>query len=370
MYDILRVDIHNIYINSYNKHLYQFRYDIDMRIAIIGAGVAGSFLASILNREHNVEVFESSKREEHFPVCAWGTSRYMLEYYSKLADLNFDDYILHIGKKIEMRLPTGEKEFLDCNGLVTYDKERWEKDLLSKVRVNYGIRVSSDTFPLHRYDYVLDCTGFHRTMLPHVDDFIVPAYEYLLENVKHDEFYIIGYKNATGYFWYFPLNNNRAFVGAGDVKKVYHGMEEFFNENKDVKIIRKIGRPIRITPPTKMEPFSDRNIIGVGESIGCVFPLLGEGIIPSLICSEILLNSIISNKIDIARYRNEVIKRFRYYDNVYRLVRLLIENRFSKIKHVNIIYSIYRNMKREEKRFGFEINLNKLRRILNSLHNI
>ncbi len=339
-----------------------------MRIAIIGAGVSGSFLASMLNSKgHEVEVFEGAKKEDHFPVCAWGTCKKMLDHYSKLAGLDFDNYVLHIGKRVEMRLPNGDKEYLNCLGLVTYHKQRWEEDLLNGIKMNYGIRCSLDNFPLHKYDYILDCTGFHRSMLPRVDDFIVPAYEYMVDNAPHDEFYIIGYKNATGYFWYFPLSNNKAFVGAGDINKRYHGIKEFFDENKGIRIIRKIGRPIRITPPTRMEPFNYKNVIGVGESIGCVFPLLGEGIIPSLICSEILLDSIDANGIDLKYYRSNVIKRFKYYDDVYRVVRLLISKEFNKIKHMNLLYSMYRNMKREEARFGFEISLNKLSKMLRSL---
>ncbi len=337
-----------------------------MKIAIIGAGVSGAFLARMLD-EHQVEVFEGYPKEEHFPVCAWGASRNMLDYYSKLAGLNFDDYILHVGKKVEMRLPNGNKEFLDCLGLVTYHKKRWEEDLLRSIKINYGVRCRLDTFPLHKYDYVLDCTGFHRSMLPKVDDeLVVPAYEYMVDNVKHNEFYILGYRNATGYFWYFPLENSRAFIGAGDINRRYYGIKEFFEENKGAKILSKIGRPIRITPPTRMEPFYHKNVIGVGEAIGCVFPLLGEGIIPSLISAEILLNSI-DNKIDLEYYRRNILKRFKYYDDVYKLIRLMIEGKFSKFRHWNIIYSMYKNMKKEEKRFGFEISINKLKNMLNAL---
>ena len=340
-----------------------------MKIAIIGAGVSGAFLARML-KDHQVEIFESYPKEKHFPVCAWGASRNMLDYYSKLAGLNFDDYILHTGQKVEMRLPNGQREFLRCLGLVTYHKQRWEDDLLADTKVNYGVRCTLATFPINKYDYVLDCTGFHRSMLPKVDDeLIVPAYEYMVENVKHDEFYIMGYRNATGYFWYFPLSDNRAFIGAGDINRRYYGIKEFFEENKDAKILNKIGRPIRITPPTRMEPFYYKNVIGVGEAIGCVFPLLGEGIIPSLISAEILLDSIDNDRIDLDHYRENVLRRFKYYDDVYKLIRLMIERKFSKLRHWNIIYSMYKNMKKEEKRFGFEISINKLKKMLNALQN-
>ena len=340
-----------------------------MRIAIIGAGVSGSFLARMLKDEHEVTIFEASSKDKHFPVCAWGASRNMLDYYSRLADLDFDDYVLHIGKKVKIKLPDGNVEYLRCLGLVTYDKKRWEEDMLQGIDVRYNTRCNINNFPLHRYDYVFDCTGFHRSMLPKVsDELIVPAYEYMVDNVKYDEFYILGYKHATGYFWHFPLNNGKAFIGAGDINKRYHGIDEFFNDNKDARIIMKIGRPIRITPPEHMQPFTYKNVIGVGEAIGCVFPLLGEGIIPSLICSELLLNSIDNNRIDLEYYRKQVIDRFKYYSDVYRLLRLLIDRRFSKIRHLGILYNIYKNMKSEERRFGFEVSLDKLRKMINALN--
>ena len=96
-------------------------------------------------------------------------------------------------------------------------------------------------------------------------DFIIPAYEYLIENPDEinieNDFYVIGYKNARGYFWYFPLNNGRAYVGAGDIDRKYYGINEFFQDNPSAKIIKKIGRPIRLAPPKRMEPFFHNNVI-------------------------------------------------------------------------------------------------------------
>src|SRR5215217_5003834 len=87
-----------------------------MNIAIAGAGVAGSYLGHLLQKHgHNVEIFESSNRENHWPVCAWGASRNILAMFSKHADLNFDDYIFHVGKILRMELPNDKKEYLDLN---------------------------------------------------------------------------------------------------------------------------------------------------------------------------------------------------------------------------------------------------------------
>ncbi len=343
-----------------------------MHFAIAGAGVAGSYLGSMLQRRgHEVEIFEASKKEHHWPVCAWGASRHMLEKFSQQAGLDFASYIFHVGHRLRMELPDDKEEYLDLKGLVTYDKQRWENDLLKGAKVTYGSRVKRETLQFEKYDYVIDCTGLHRTLLPRAeDDFMIPAYEYLLENVLSiDEFYVIGYKGAKGYFWYFPLGDGRGYMGAGDIQKKYYGVTEFFEEHPEAKIVKKIGRPIRLAPPKRMEPFYDGNVIGVGESIGCVFPMLGEGIIPSLICCDIFLDVLgkSSGKFDFRQYRKKVLDRFNYYDDVYRIVRLKMDGKLSTIRHVNLMMSMYRHMKKEEKRFGFEISLEKMTRLVNAL---
>lgn len=342
-----------------------------MKFAIIGAGVAGSYLGNILhNNGHEITIFEAYQKEKHWPVCAWGASKHMLEHFSQRAGLEFKNYILHEGKRIIMELPDNKKESLELDGLVTYNKKQWENDLLKDIDIKFDTICKRDTFPIDKYDLVLDCTGFHRSFLPKTNtDFIIPAYEYLVENVHDiDEFYVIGYRGARGYFWYFPINNGMGFVGAGDIDRNYHGIKEFFDSHPNAKIIKKIGRPIRLSPPFLMEPFYSDNIIGVGESIGTVFPMLGEGIIPSLLCCEIFLDVFSNdNKFNKEEYRKKVLKKFQYYYDVYRIIRLKMDGKLSTIKHFNLLLSMYKNMKKEEKRFGFEINFEKMRRLVNAL---
>jgi flavin-dependent dehydrogenase len=162
------------------------------------------------------------------------------------------------------------------------------------------------------------------------------------------------------------------FVGAGDIDKKYHGIKEFFNRYPNAKIIKKIGRPIRLSPPKLMEPFYSNNAIGIGESIGTVFPMLGEGIIPSLLCCEIFLEIIEENKSNTDKfnkeeYRKKVLKKFQYYYDVYKIIRLKMDGELSTVKHFKLLFSMYNNMKKEEKRFGFEISFDKMRRLVNAL---
>jgi flavin-dependent dehydrogenase len=345
---------------------------MQMYFAIAGAGVAGSYLANMLQkRGHDVDVFEASKKEHHWPVCAWGASRHMLDRFSDQAGLKFGNYIFHIGQKLRIELPNNTEEWLELKGLTTYNKHGWEDDLLKHTNVTYGFRVSRESFPFDKYNYIIDCTGLHRSLLPKSrQDFLIPAYEYLLENVQGlEEFYVISYKGAKGYFWYFPLDNGRAYMGAGDIERKYYGIEAFFKRHPEAKIVKKVGRPIRLSPPKRMEPFYEGKVIGVGESIGCVFPMLGEGIIPSLICCDLFLDVLDrgKGKFDFKQYRKKVLARFGYYDDVYQIVRLKMDGKLSTIRHINLMMSMYTNMKKEEKRFGFEVSFDKMTRLVNAL---
>lgn len=346
-----------------------------MRIAIVGAGVSGSYLACMISKMgHEIEVYETNVEGAHWPICAWGGSKNMLEKFSQQAGLEFNEYINHTGRTLRIDLPGNKVEYLELKGLVTYDKRKWESDLLRGVRVSYGRKCNLESQLLSEYDLVIDCTGFHRSLLPKSEeDFIIPAYEYLVENLKDiEDFYVIGYKGARGYFWCFPLSKGEAFVGAGDLDRRYYGISEFLARHPECNIKKKIGRPIRLAPPRRMQPFYWNNVVGVGESIGCVFPMLGEGIIPSLICCDIFLRELIgSNNLgkgfDFKHYSSSVLKRFGYYDDVYRIIRLKMASSLNVIRHFKLMMNMYQNMKREEDRFGFEVSLAKMNRFVNAL---
>lgn len=307
-----------------------------MRIAIAGAGVTGSYLAHMLMvNGHNVDVYESSKESNHFAVCAWGAPFSDLTRFSKNAGLNFNDYILYLGKTGVFEEPDGRSQKYNVNGLVTYDKYRWEQDLLRGTNVKYNCRLTSKSLLVSQYDLVVDCTGFHRTLLPKPqEDFILPAYEYLVENVKGmDYFYFRNYKNSKGYLWYFPLGDGKGYLGAGDLDRNYDGLGTFLQQNPQATIVKKIGRPIRLSPPQRMYPFHNNNIVGVGESIGCVFPITGEGIAPSLKCCEIFLQILDANRyqFDFKQYERKVLEEFSYFENAFKILKVMMKKELQYI---------------------------------------
>jgi hypothetical protein len=44
-----------------------------------------------------------------------------------------------------------------------------------------------------------------------------------------------------------------------------------------------------------------------------------------------------------------------------------MNDKLNMVRHLGLLISMYRNMKKEELRFGFEINFGKMKRLVNAL---
>lgn len=326
-----------------------------MRIAVVGAGVAGSYLLNRIPSEHKVECFEMRPKEKWYTVCAWGTSAPYIADMIKKAGFNFNDYILHRGKR--MVVDTGGSQFdINLKGLVTYDKHKLVEDMLEGKEVHWGRQVKATNGDFRDFDMVIDATGLQRALLPKLaHDVVIPSVEYQVKSKEFpwDDFYIKPYHGLTGYFWFFPLGDGLGHIGAGDYYGKYRGELEGFLKKYNCETVRKIGRPVRIIPPLYCEPFSSGKVVGVGESIGSVYPLLGEGIIPSMQCAD----AFVENINNMESYRRDVLGRFAIYSKVYRFVKAKIDGNFSLVKQLPNLLSIFVHMKRNERRYGLQTKL-------------
>ena len=120
-----------------------------------------------------------------------------------------------------------------------------------------------------------------------------------------------------------------------------------------------VGRPIRLATPNMCKPFYKGKVVGVGESIGTVYPLLGEGIIPSMECVNIFVKNLGDNE----AYEREVLEHYKIYGKVFNFVRNKMKNKFSMIKQISELLSIFRYMKKNEDRFGMEIHMKDLMKV-------
>ncbi len=343
------------------KHSEKEAVQIVLRIAIVGLGVAGSYLAYQLRDQHKVVAFDKMPASKYDAVCAWGTSKDGIAKFAKDCGLNFEDYIMHTGER--MLVDIGKETFdIPLKGLVCFDKLKFIQDSADKPETHFGSWVNRSNFK-NDFDMVVDATGLSRPLLPRINnDQMIPCVQYKVKykDPPFDDFYIKPFADLDGYFWYFPLGNGYAHVGAGDSKKRYLEFLHRFLKEHDGQVISKTGRPVRITPPTMCEPFFDGNVVGVGESIGTVYSFLGEGIIPSLQCASLFKD----NVENMSAYRAQVLQHFKIYETVYKFIKAKIEGNFDMKTQFFGLMSMFFHMKFNEKRYGLEIRLSDMLKVL------
>lgn len=288
-----------------------------MKIAVVGAGVAGSYLLNQLSVKHEVHGYEAQSENGFKAVCAWGASKHPMRVFARNAGLDFDQYILHEGRYFDIAFGGAKLEF-KADGIVTFDKKRFEEDMRRGSRITYGARVTIDSLRGKDFDIIIDSTGFHRSVIGRpVRDVVIPSVEYLVRyrNPPFDDFYVEVFKGLTGFIWYFPLGNGLAHVGAGDLSRNHVDLlSRFLHKHKPDEVLDKVGRPIRLAPPSYVMPVSRGRVFAVGESAGTVFPTTGEGIIPSLTHAQLFLDLL--EKESLARFGEETVKKFRLHEEM------------------------------------------------------
>lgn len=307
------------------------------RIAVVGTGVAGSFLLNRLDdRGYDVQGFERHREDDFKAVCAWGTNGVMIQRYADAAGLDFDDYKMFQAEEVvvdigDEQVPVGIDEF--C----TFHKSDFLQDMVADVPVKHGTTVNDRNVGeiLDDFDLVVDCTGPSRALLPDVKkDTLVPTYEHMVEypdgQTPFDDFYVRPSETLGGYLWYFPLEGNRAHVGAGDhFKHPRERLEPFMDEHGG-EIVDTYGERVRLVSPHRCLPFfaHDEQVVGCGEAIGTVFAYVGEGILPSLRCSEVLMDHLDpQDGLDAAGYEAAVLDEFRDFHRAYLAVKAAMNDR-------------------------------------------
>lgn len=339
-----------------------------MKIAVVGLGVAGSYLAARLACETDHEVYGFEMLPHADSKCAWGGSRHELSRIVRAFDLDFSDYVLYEGRRVHVFFGDGSTRVIPAVGLVTFDKNRLEEDLVGLAarrgaKIFWGRRVG--LAELSGFDLVVDATGVYRSILPKIaGDVIFPNIEYRVEydgGLPYDDFAVFPYPGLTGYTWFFPLGERLAHVGGGDR---LHRQKEFlegFMAKHGGRRLKTIARPIRLLPFGHTDPvYVERGgvkVVGVGEAIGAVFPLLGEGIIPSFQSAETLFDSITKSGVDVEGYVSALRKRFFYFEPIYGAIIAKWSGRWSPIKLTPGFIYAYLKSKRIERRFGIKVRI-------------
>ncbi len=334
------------------------------KVGIAGAGPAGAYLAALLKDE--AEVYEMQSEGNFTSVCAWGTGYYAMKRLLSDVGLNFDDYVFHYGKTIYTEVG-GDILRFNAYGLSTFDKPRLLKDLVKLSKsVYWGRRVIAGYLE-SRYKVAVDATGVHRMLLGRPEqDFLVPTIEYRVkyDALPYDDFYIRPFSSYTGYLWMFPLSETEAFVGAGSVKADHEPrVIDFINKTKG-RIVNgsRMGKAIRLIPYPLLRPIAKMNAVAVGEAAGAVFPMLGEGILPSMLTAKAFYES----GLDAREYQKALYRTVKDYVYSFMLIRNKIAGKSGFSDIVNAIRTMRYVMKNPDvvgAKVGFLEAIGLLRRL-------
>ncbi len=275
-------------------------------LAIAGAGMAGAYLYRLLRRAgYRAHLYDRpiSTRCGLSP-CAWGTTA---EFVSLVAATGLDPekYVLqrHDCIVIDDLCLTAE--------LITFDKPRLIGDLLE------GAEVLNAPLTADRYDRVIDASGVSRALLPPVAcDLVLDCCQYQVESLTPlDNRVRLG---GIGYAWCFPLSAHRYHIGCGsllaDPRRILAELRWLRDVGTDADGTVRCGCTgrIRLTGPHASLPFVTdvcrEGVWGVGEAIGCVAPLAGDGIVPGMRSVQLLLEHWDSPE----RYTAAILKEFRW----------------------------------------------------------
>jgi len=290
-----------------------------MNVAIAGAGIAGSYLARLLQEKGiTPDLFDGMEHETSCRCrsCGWGAPTGIGQYLA-MAGLDFDDYLMQ---------PMFSMNF---DGLVaktplcTINKPRLLRALESGLTVHkqpLGIREARD------YDIIVDATGINRAILPPCrSDLVLPTVQHRVkvEPLGSEQLDAGVYGNripGLGYLWIFPLGQGQYHIGVGGIRLDQHEsiLEQFYAEHAHRFTFTPICScrgVIRVASPYYSAPLyasrtredgSLQRVIGVGEAIGTVSPFTGEGIIYSLECARLLADTFPDEEL----YASKVLSRF------------------------------------------------------------
>lgn len=280
------------------------------KIAIAGMGIAGSFLLRLLLQKgydaDDIYCYDV-KRPERCGIasCAFGVAKKEFVEILKSVKLDAEKYILNSFNKI----------FIDdivCKAdLCTIDKPKLLHDLIGDKEIT--ILDDGERIVTERFDLVVDATGVSRCYLPPInkkEDIVIPTIQYRVKT--EEKLPLMMLPGGIGYGWCFGLGNNEYHIGMGclqcDLEKRFE--EVFGDVMKKSKIMCRCSSYVRILTPRYAMPIISGNIVGVGESVGCIVPLNGAGILTSMEAATILSK----NLKNLPKYEKELIKKFSYLD--------------------------------------------------------
>ncbi len=318
-------------------------------ITIAGLGVSGGYLLRRLHQDgFDVRGFDP-KTDGYYVPCGYATNRTKLGALLNSVGLVVEDYIESIANTVTISTESGRELSFPSIGLCTIDKNRLENEMVSGMP--YERRKAE---PLGDSDgWLVDATGISRYYLgPANGDLQMFTKEYLSEESTHSDFYFKYFSKGKGYYWEFPLGGKYHIGAGGDSREL---VEESINWVRNPQKIA--SRKIRLAP--LFGQISRDNVIGVGEAIGTVSPITGEGILPSMESAEILFQCMknYSDPITLKQeYEAAIQKAFNRYTKLFQLLKDTRNGDLKKFRNLSAVKSA----KEDFENFGIELKMSKV----------
>ncbi len=301
------------------------------KIAIAGAGIAGAYLYRLLKNAGVTADVHDLKPQTRCGLtsCAWGSTRDFEDLVGAVG-LRARDYVF---RYLDYLVVEGLRIRAE---LLTFDKPRLIRDLLGSAQVRYS------PVPLGQYDRVIDATGCSRAFLPPIEeDLVWECVQRLVETGKMLPYQIR--MAPSGYAWCLPTSENAYHIGCGNLGQDPQAVLEEHNwfggfpPAPHMKMICGCRGRIRLTTPHYSLPFVGdglpEGIWGVGEAIGCVDPLAGEGVVPAMKSAWILLKK----WHDPTGYTKAILKEFRWMRGIRHIVDKLVRMQSLGIREMALL---------------------------------
>ena len=310
-------------------------------MAIAGAGTTGAYLHRLLRNEgFEADIFDKKRNTAcGITPCAWGTSIGFVELV-QAAGLDPEKYILKSVDHVFM-------EDVQLKGeLMTYDKPSLEKDLLE------GAEIRRSLLRVRAYDRVIDATGMRRAYLPSIEnDILLPcAQRRVMTHGPLENRIKLG---GLGYAWCFSLGEHGYHLGCGTLaRNPSDALKEigWLTDTPKWKILCACKGKVRLSGPDGSQPFvcdgTREGIWGVGEAIGCVAPLAGDGVVPGMKSVKIFLE----HWNDPAGYTATILNEFEWMKKEREVV-----NKIKAAARINLKDAWV--LKRNARRMGMEVEL-------------